>query len=106
MPTYKSWNQENFRYRLRASLKAQCLNQTELAKRLRVAPATVSRWQSNRANYPSLDNLEAMAQILKVPVCWLAFNCRRHLPKKCERMLTRIEKEMRARRPIEFMENE
>lgn len=80
MPQPKPWNQEDFGIRLRTILHIRKLKHSQLARKLHVAPATVSRWQSNPANHPGLDQLEAAAKLLEVHVCWLAFGCAAHVP--------------------------
>ena len=67
------WNQVHFKGRLHVALILRGLTQRHLAKKLKVAPATVSRWHNSGANYPGLDHLQAAADYLKVEAGWLAF---------------------------------
>jgi transcriptional regulator with XRE-family HTH domain len=67
------WNQGHFKARLRVALKFRGVKHKQLATKLKVAPATVSRWQNNPSNFPSLNHLLGAANFLGVEAGWLAF---------------------------------
>ena len=73
MRPLKHWSQKHFRSRFRAALFMRGVTQKSLARELRVAANTVSRWQNSTAHYPNLDHLEAAADFLGVDPGWLAF---------------------------------
>lgn len=55
------------RFRLAALLRAARLSQRELAALARVSVTTVNRIARNRTRQISLDTLEALSRVLKVP---------------------------------------
>ena len=69
----KFWDQEDFGFRLRGMMYVREVTQQKLAKALKLNQGTISRWQRNPANAPSLDHVAAAAHYLKVDPGWLAF---------------------------------
>jgi transcriptional regulator with XRE-family HTH domain len=77
------WNQRIFGERLKFIMTCRReMSQKTLAKKLGVSPSTVSAWRLNPMNIPDLSKIEALAKVLKVAPCWLAFGCKACAPNK------------------------
>jgi len=63
-----------FRQRLRMALSRTGISQAELARRIGVHPNLVNNWVAGR-RHPSLQNLAALAPVLKVDIHWLVLGC-------------------------------
>lgn len=96
------WDQSAFAARLRFILKVRNMTQAQLAHAVSVAQATVSRWQSSRSNYPSLDNLNFVAYVLKVNPCWLTYGSAEHAPPEVHDFFDVL----KTRWPVDYLENE
>jgi len=59
-----------FGERLRETRKKRGISLTELAKRLNVAPITVSRWERDQRE-PDLETLQKLSEILDVSIDYL-----------------------------------
>lgn len=57
--------------RIKKARELKSLSQSELARLLKIRPQSVQRWESGGAG-PQRKRLEAMAEVLDVPISWLA----------------------------------
>jgi transcriptional regulator with XRE-family HTH domain len=96
------WDQSAFASRLRFILKVRNMTQAQLAHAVGVAQATVSRWQSSRSNYPSLDSLNFIAHVVKVSPCWLTYGSAEHAPPEVHDLIDAV----KTRWPHDYLENE
>ncbi len=81
MAAIRFWNQEDFAARLRGMMYVRKLTQKQLANALKLNQGTISRWQRNPSNSPSLDLVAAAADVLKVDPGWLAYGTSQAPPK-------------------------
>ena len=82
------WNQRVFGDRLKLIMHYRGrMSQKALAKKLNVAPSTISAWRLNPKNFPDLSKIEELAKVLKVAPCWLAFGCGACRPKECDQFI-------------------
>ncbi|MFW5652538.1 MAG: helix-turn-helix domain-containing protein [Planctomycetota bacterium] len=58
--------------RLRQAREAAGLSQSEVAERLAVSQAAISRWESGRKS-PSLSRVQQLAELYRVSLDWLVF---------------------------------
>ena len=92
----KKWDQKAFSARLSLILYYREMNQKTLARKLKIAPTTLSAWQHRAENHPSLSKMIELAKVLKVPVCWMAFGCQTCRPKEVDLFLKQVDQ---SRRP-------
>jgi len=92
MPSEKIlWSQKSFKYRLRLLMYYNELTQMTLARRMRIPQSTLSGWINSPKNLPDLNRIVALARVLKVEPCWLAYACQKCKPKEWDR----LEKELK-----------
>ena len=90
------WDQKAFSARLMLMLHYKEMKQKTLARKLKIAPTTLSAWQHRAENHPSLSKLAELAKVLKVPVCWMAYGCQNCCPKEVDLFIKQLDQ---SRRP-------